>query len=80
MTKVIVLGKNNPNEEVKKIEFTKALNTDFDFMDAMDFPNNWNYVELICKNYEVGIDLMFAYDDDRNKGCLYIGQFNDGVV
>jgi hypothetical protein len=23
---------------------------------------------------------MFAYDEDRQEGCLYLGHFNDGVV
>ncbi len=25
-------------------------------------------------------DVMFAYNEDRNRGVLYLGYFNDGVV
>lgn len=25
-------------------------------------------------------DIMFAYDDDRTKGTLYLGYWNDGIV
>lgn len=49
-------------------------------------PNQYAFVELICKNYlsrtNVHRDLMFAYDleSERERGCLYLGSWNDGVV
>jgi hypothetical protein len=45
-------------------------------------PKHWPYVELVCRNYFPGVDIMFAYDNpsQRNEGLLYLGQFNDGVV
>ena len=50
----------------------------------MDFDN----VELICKDYYKGHhnshkeygDLMFAYYNERAKGTLYLGLWNDGVI
>ena len=80
MTKVIVLGQQEPKEQPKKIELRRSLNIDFAFENACDNAKDWNYIELICKDYTEGVDLMFAYDDDRNSGCFYLGQFNDGVV
>lgn len=47
-------------------------------------PADWKSVELISENYDQSqsgkLDLMFAYDDDRSMGCLYLGRFNDGIV
>ena len=47
-----------------------------------DSPKDYNFIDLICKNYLSGCDLMFAYNfaDKRELGVLYIGHFNDGVV
>jgi hypothetical protein len=40
----------------------------------------WNNIELICKDYGDGCDLMFAYDNNRSDGIAYLGHFNDGIV
>jgi hypothetical protein len=79
MTNVIILGEK-PQKGKRKIEFTKYLNRDLNF-DSACSPSQWENVEFICENYcDNGLDLMFAYDEDRDKGCLFLGHFNDGIV
>ena len=80
MTKVIILGENKPEVKLKRIQLMQSLTTEYTFFEASDRPENWNFIELVCRDYTKGVDLMFAYDDDRNTGCLYIGKFNDGIV
>ena len=82
MTKTIVIGASYQDDN-KPIEFN-------DYLDATEFssafiskPSQFNYIELICKNYNNGSrDLMFAYDDpnNRNSGTLFFGYWNDGTV
>ena len=81
-TKVNILGQEVPlQKEPKKIEFIKFIGFDHKLSKASSFPKNYNNVELICKNYRnTEFDLMFAYDNIRNDGLLYIGHFKDGVV
>jgi len=79
-------------DKVKKIpiEFKYALNqVKSNYPDILrptttreDSPKDYNFIDLICKNYLSGCDLMFAYNlaDKRELGVLYIGYFNDGVV
>lgn len=51
-------------------------------------PHNWNFIELICRNYDTCVppgseenyDLMFAHDGDPSNGVLYLGKWNDGIV
>jgi len=81
-TKVIILGQE-PKEEkkLKPIEFVKHLSFDLIcFEDPCNDPCDFENIELICENYDKGVDLMFAYNEDRNYGFLYAGHFNDGVV
>lgn len=45
--------------------------------------HNFKNVELICKKNMVhgySNDLIFCYDDDRNEGTLFFGNWNDGVA
>lgn len=79
MTKVTILGQE-PKEvkKLKPIEFTDFLSQDKKFIEDSLDANIWVNIELVAR-YSA-FDIMFAYDDDRNKGCLYIGHFNDGVV
>ena len=86
MTKTIVLGEQPDSSYKKPIEFFSTL----DVSDSLDVdanivtskPHQWNYIELICKNYSPNLDLLFAYNDadDRGEGILVIGRWNDGVV
>lgn len=80
MTKVIILGEQAEQKtELKKIEFVKMLSVNVSIEKSESKPSSWQNIELICKNYG-DYDLMYAYDNDRNDGVLYLGHFNDGVV
>jgi hypothetical protein len=90
-TQINIIGKHQ-QDKVKKIpiEFKYALNqVKSNYPDILrptttreDSPKDYNFIDLICKNYLSGCDLMFAYNlaDKRELGVLYIGYFNDGVV
>jgi len=80
MTKVIILGKEPEKKELKPIEFVKYLDYHLEFSSGCSSPKKWENIELICKNHFNKYDLMFAFDEDRNNGVLYLGHFNDGVV
>lgn len=81
-TKVTVIGSKARPKELKPIEFCSYFNVVKGTCSATALPGNYNYIELICLNYQGQLDLMFAYADasDRNDGALYLGKFNDGVV
>ena len=80
MTNVIIIGEQPEKKEVKPIEFVKALECNEAFTTACHLPKHWENIELICKNYSTQYDLMFAYNNIRHEGCLYLGHFNDGIV
>lgn len=87
MTKVTIIGENKQEQTKKPIEFVKFLN---DIIMSGDYvkpaktsPHEFLNIELICKNYSGGLDLMFCYNDDRDdqsKHQIAFGYFNDGVV
>jgi hypothetical protein len=81
-TQVIVIGKTEKKKTKTAIEFQSFLDTTLQIDFGAYSPSRYKYIELICKDYSLGFDLMFAYDDpnDRSCGVLYIGRFNDGVV
>ncbi len=82
-TQVIVIGKPEKRKAKTAIEFQRFLeDTSLKINDAVYSPSHYKYIELICKDYALGFDLMFAYHDpnERSFGVLYIGHFNDGVV
>lgn len=87
MTKVTIIG--GPAVIAKKythIKFIKVLTGSYTIDTAMNGhwsnPADWDNIELICKDYANGMDLMFAYDGSVNRGdgILYIGYFNEGLV
>lgn len=89
MKKCIIIGEEG--EEVKSIKLTpivfeRSLSASFNINKYINTnPNSFDYLELICKNYnqEQGDkkrDLIFAYNDIRSEGILYIGKWNDGIV
>jgi hypothetical protein len=81
MTKVIILGEQPEKKELKPIEFVKYLDDDLISYIPSTSPSDFENIELICKNYRgENIDLFFVYNDDRRKGLLYLGHFNDGIV
>jgi hypothetical protein len=81
-TQVIVIGKTEKKKTKTAIEFQSFLNTNLNINFGAHSPSSYKYIELICKDYAHGFDLMFAYNDPngRSFGVLYIGHFNDGVV
>jgi hypothetical protein len=81
-TQVIVIGKTEKKNAKTAIEFQSFLDTNLNIDGGAYSPSSYKYIELICKDYALGFDLMFAYDDPNERSCgvLYIGRFNDGVV
>jgi hypothetical protein len=82
MTKCIVIGEQTTEVKKKPIEFEKALNINSEFKDTNTTPNKFKNIELICKSYSTSQfgDIMFAYNDNRYEGILYLGKWNDGVA
>lgn len=85
MTKVIVIGEQPKEEnELKPIEFVYQLIESKGkprIEKAGALPFMWNNIELISKSQSIDFyDMMFAYDNDRSRGIIYLGHFNDGVV
>lgn len=85
-TQTIVIGEQNKAPAKKPIEFVSLIEVIDSrrvsiFTDMLK-PNQWKYIELICKDYGNKLDILFAYDDplQREKGSLYLGRWNDGVV
>lgn len=82
MTTTIVIGTQTVPQSKNPIVFERILETDFECPKTNIKPNRYAYIELICLEYDGEKDLMFAYDtpDDRGRGALYIGKWNDGIV
>jgi hypothetical protein len=81
MTNVIIIGEQPEKKELKPIQFVKYMNFELKINSDPSEPKLWKNIELICRNYSSQpFDLMFAYDDNRIGGVLYLGHFNDGVV
>lgn len=81
MTKTIVLGEHKDGNT--PIEFCHYLDVSLEQRPASgDPPSQFNYIELICKKYNGGMDLMFAYNDPSNRsdGTMFIGHWNSGTV
>lgn len=82
MTKTSVFGQPEKKESEKKpIQLVKAL-IDSELTDMNDDPSSFHVVMLLEKGYSKSEtpDLMWAYWEDNNKGCLYLGHWNDGIV
>lgn len=79
--KCIVIGEEPPDTR-KRITFEHILLTCLSITKTDMRPEHSKYIELICKNYSPGKDLMFAYNNPskRGQGSLIIGQWNDGVA
>ena len=87
MTKVIILGEQKDDKkQPKKIKFVSYLSDELIVEDSNEFksPSKFKNIELVSKGYSSnGLDLMFAYDDDRddeNTAIVFFGYFNDGIV
>ncbi len=81
MTKTIVIGACYQDDN-KPIEFCHYLDLNLGISAFVNPPSKFKYIELICKKYTGGMDLMFAYNDPSNRsdGTLYIGHWNNGTV
>ena len=62
------------------IKFELLLDVFLKPQNSTCIPGQFNYIELICKNYNSSKDLMFAYIENRSDGVLFIGKWNDGIV
>ena len=82
MTKCIVLGENKSINDKRPIQFTGHLNksTADIWRNECQSPRTWSNIELISKNNAAGEDIMFAYNNKREDGILYLGHWNDGIV
>ena len=80
MTKVTIIGEKPKTKKLNEIEFSKILTGSLVISDKVSPPYNYMHIELICLNYNADYDLMFAYDNERSNGALYLGKFNGGVA
>lgn len=85
--KIIIIGQKGESEPKKPIEFVKGLLSDGTLgLIEVDKPTDYNYIELITRDYGdlkgKSFDLIFCYDkpDERQNGVLYLGYWNDGIV
>jgi len=84
-TKVTILGEHKPEKELKKIQFIACVTGDKDSKKIGyngDYnPTSWENIELVSKsNNDAYYDIMFAYNNDRATGSIFMGHFNDGIV
>lgn len=81
MTTIVkILGQEPQEKQKKKIEFVSLLTIGKTFSSVKSNPDDYKNIELICQGYCGKFDIMFAYDNDRSMGYLYLGHFNDGIV
>lgn len=81
MTKCIVIGEQPTESKKKPIEFVKALIiVPIRIEKAIVRPNIYKNIELIAPKCYEGLDVMFAYDNTRQDGAIYLGHWNDGVA
>ncbi len=64
---------------LKPIEFVEVFNRGKNEK-ASACPSDYLNIELVCNNYDNNMSILYAYNDNRNYGCLYLGYFNDGIV
>jgi len=83
-TKCIVIGEDNQEKKEKKpIKFFREVI--LDFTPSYDFPLplslDYKNIELIRRASLVNhYDVLFAYNDAREHGVLYLGHWNDGII
>lgn len=81
MTKIVSLFGNKEEKKEKPIQFVKYVDQESgEVLPSLGVqPKNWENVSLLCER-DLGLDLMFAWGDDPNDGCVYLGHWNDGFV
>ena len=81
MTKVTIIGKKlSKDTDLKRILFEYEWSSKDKIESARTTPFEWKNIELIAEQYSGDLDLMFAYDNDRSNGIVFLGYFNDGIV
>jgi L-amino acid N-acyltransferase YncA len=81
MTNVIIIGEQPAKKDLKPIGFVYIFSFQHGAKETEIKPKSYENIELICKDFAgFGFDLMFAFDEDRSYGFLYLGHFNDGIV
>jgi hypothetical protein len=84
--KIIVIGEENKTVSQKKpIEILSAWSAPESIRPINESRLNihdYNFVELVAKDYLAGFDLIFCYYDTRKRGdgCVFLGHWNDGVL
>jgi len=79
-TKCTVIGDTSAGDLKKEITFEFFMDPNVGKLRANTYPKNFENIELLTLNFHQSLDLMFAYDDVRNYGLLYLGKWNDGIV
>lgn len=85
-TKVSVFGQESTEQpkELKKIEFVKSIDNDGTIRRAMSCPLNYERVMLVDKtssnNNERFFDIIIAFCPRNERGFLFLGHWNDGIV
>lgn len=81
LTKCIVIGEE-PKEAKKPIGIVYVLTSYLEVKNCNATLKVFSCIELICKNYGKGFDLMFGYKNpnNRSEGSLFLGHWNDGVA
>lgn len=82
-TEVIIIGENAKKKALKPITFEYYVSVGSGATPTATEPKEFKCIELIARKYSSGsevLDLMFAYNENRDCGMLYLGQFNDGIV
>lgn len=79
-----VITEGLPVKQPKYIQFmTRIKNsgscaTCAELKDTAQRPRDFKNIELI--RAKLNGDIMFAYNDDRRSGHLFVGYWNDGIV
>lgn len=80
-TKCIIIGSSCEHKPLVPIEFTYVIGSRGTLVKADHTPKMFRFVELITREYDGGLDVMFAYSyANRSDGVLLLGKWNDGCV
>lgn len=85
MTKISILHEEVESPKQNPIKFVYTWNEQMTKrMTPNCAPKDYQNVVLIAKGFtfadDTSYDLIFAYDEVKSSGALYLGYWNDGVV
>lgn len=69
---------NGIDVPIKNIEFTRRL--DSLTLEDDSKPEEYDYIQLVAKNYINNLDLMIAWNEGNNCKGTYLGWWNNGVI